>query len=29
METIWGGAGKAVMQNPTARIAESIEAKEL
>ena len=29
METIWGGPGKSVMQNPTARIAEIIEAKEL
>ena len=29
METIWGGTGKGVMRNPTARIAEIVEAKEL
>jgi hypothetical protein len=29
MQRIWGGAGKAVMQDPTARIAEVVEAKEL
>ena len=29
MERIWGGAGKAVMQNPRSRIAERVEAKEL
>lgn len=27
METIWGGPGKAVMQNPRARIAERVEDK--
>jgi len=25
MEQIWGGPGKAVMQNPRARIVESVE----
>ena len=29
MATIWGGPGRSVMQNPTARIAEIIETKEL
>jgi hypothetical protein len=29
MEGIWGGAGKAVMQNPRARIAELVEETEL
>lgn len=29
MQRIWTGPGKAVMQNPTARIADLIEAKEL
>ena len=29
MKRIWGGPGKAVMQNPTARIAEVIETTEL
>jgi hypothetical protein len=29
MQRIWAGPGKAVMQNPTGRIAELVEAKEL
>ena len=29
MERIWGGPGKAVMQNPRGRLAEIVEAKEL
>ncbi len=29
MQRIWGGAGKAVMQNPSARIADVVEAKDL
>lgn len=29
MQRIWGGAGKAVMQNPLARIAEVVEAREV
>ncbi len=29
MQTIWGGPGKAVMQNPTARIVDVVEAREL
>jgi len=29
MQRIWGGAGKAVMQNPVARIAEVVETTEL
>jgi hypothetical protein len=29
MERIWNGPGKAVMQNPRARIAESVEIQEL
>ena len=29
MQRIWGGPGKAVMQNPVARIAEVVETKEL
>ncbi|HYN80609.1 MAG TPA: hypothetical protein VES88_03840 [Gemmatimonadaceae bacterium] len=29
MRRIWGGPGKSVMQNPTARIAEVVEVKEL
>lgn len=29
MERIWGGPGKAVMQNPRARIVERMEAKEI
>jgi hypothetical protein len=29
MKRIWGGPGKAVMQNPTARIVEVIETTEL
>ena len=29
MQRIWGGAGKAVMQNPSARIADVVEARDL
>ena len=29
MERIWGGPGKAVMQNPIGRVAEVVEAREL
>lgn len=29
MQRIWGGAGKAVMQNPRARIADVVEAKDV
>ena len=29
MERIWDGPGKAVMQNPRARIADIVEATEL
>ena len=29
MERIWGGPGKAVMQNPRSRIVERVEGKEL
>ena len=29
MERIWGGPGKAVMQNPSGRIADVVETKEL
>jgi len=29
MRTIWAGAGKAVMKNPTARITEVVESQEL
>jgi len=29
MERIWDGPGKAVMQNPRARIADVVEATEL
>jgi hypothetical protein len=29
MQRIWGGSGKAVMQNPRARIAEQVDVKEL
>ncbi len=29
MEMIWGGPGKAVMQNPRGRIVERIEAKDI
>jgi hypothetical protein len=29
MERIWGGPGKAVMQNPRARIVDRAEAKEV
>lgn len=28
MERIWGGAGKAVMHDPRARVADLVEAKE-
>ena len=29
MQGIWGGPGKAVMQNPSGRVADVVEAKEL
>jgi len=29
MERIWGGPGKAVMQNPRARIVDLLEARDL
>jgi ABC-type uncharacterized transport system YnjBCD ATPase subunit len=29
MQRIWGGQGKAVMLNPSGRIAEVVEVKEL
>jgi hypothetical protein len=29
MQRIWGGAGKAVMQNPRAQIAERVETTDL
>ena len=29
MQRIWGGPGKSVMQNPTARIVEVVETREL
>lgn len=29
MQRIWTGAGRSVMQNPVARIAEIVERKEL
>lgn len=29
MERIWGGAGKAVMQNPRSRVADRVEVIEL
>ena len=29
MEKIWAGAGKAVMQNPRARIVDLVEAVEI
>ena len=29
MERIWGGPGKAVMQNPRSRIVNRLESKEL
>jgi len=29
MQRIWGGPGKAVMQNPSGRIVEVVEAGEL
>ena len=29
MQRIWGGPGKAVMQNPSGRIADVVEVKEL
>lgn len=29
MERIWGRPGKAVMQNPRARIVDRLEAKDL
>jgi hypothetical protein len=29
MERIWGGPGKAVMQNPRARIVDRLEARDL
>ena len=29
MQRIWSGGGKAVMQNPVARVAQLVERKEL
>ncbi len=29
MQRIWSGAGKAVMQNPTGRVVEMVEEREL
>ena len=29
MQRIWGGPGKAVMQNPRAHVADIVEVKEL
>jgi hypothetical protein len=29
MQRIWSGAGKSVMQNPSGRVADVVEAKEL
>jgi len=29
MQRIWGGAGKAVMVNPSGRIADVVESREL
>jgi hypothetical protein len=29
MQRIWGGPGKAIMQNPSGRIADVVEVKEL
>jgi hypothetical protein len=29
MERVWGGPGKAVMQNPRARVADVVEVKDL
>jgi hypothetical protein len=29
VQQIWGGQGKAVMQNPSGRIADIVEIKEL
>jgi hypothetical protein len=29
MQRIWGGPGKAVMQNPSGRILDVVEAREL
>jgi hypothetical protein len=29
MEKIWGGPGKAVMHDPSARITECVEAKSV
>jgi hypothetical protein len=29
MQQIWGGPGKAVMQNPRGRVADVVEVKEL
>jgi len=29
MENIWSGPGKAVMQNPRARVVNVVETKEL
>lgn len=29
MERIWGGPGKAVMQNPRARVADLVETRDL
>ena len=29
MQQIWGGPGRAIMQNPSGRIADIVEVKEL
>jgi hypothetical protein len=29
MQRIWGGPGKAVMQNPSGRVVDVVEAREL
>lgn len=29
MQRIWGGPGKAVMQNPSGRVADVVETREL
>lgn len=29
MQRIWGGPGKAIMQNPSGRVADIVEVKEL
>jgi hypothetical protein len=29
MQRVWGGPGKAIMQNPSGRVADIVEVKEL